>query len=135
MAIARTPHIASARARTSVQPPAGPAPRDLQRPDRPLRFSPRWLWRGFKRLTQLGWPTSFPIVQFPNAPLIIAFVAGQAAAHAQGPAHGYASAISYLAMTIWAYEELVRGVNWFRHLLGLGYAISTVVHLALALQS
>jgi hypothetical protein len=34
------------------------------------------LWLGFKRLAQLGWPKSFPIVQFPNAPLIIAFLTG-----------------------------------------------------------
>jgi hypothetical protein len=31
---------------------------------------------GFKRLRKLGWSTGFPIVQFPNAPLIIAFLAG-----------------------------------------------------------
>jgi hypothetical protein len=36
---------------------------------------------------------------------------------------------------IWAYEELLQGVNWFRHLLGLGYVIATAVHLALALGS
>ena len=29
--------------------------------------------------------------------------------------HADAAAISHLAMTIWAYEELVHGVNWFRH--------------------
>jgi hypothetical protein len=74
-------------------------------------------------------------VQFPNAPLIIAFLAGQAAAHTLGPSHAYASAISYLAMIIWANEELFHGVNWFRHLLGLGYVISTAAHLALTLQS
>ena len=94
----------------------------------------RGLWRGLGRLTQLEWPKNFPIVQFPNAPLIIAFLAGQAASHTHGSAHAYAAGISYLAMTIWAYEELVHGVNWFRRLLGLGYGISTVVHLALALQ-
>jgi len=44
-----------------------------------------------------------------------------------------ARAVSYLAMTIWAYEELVDGVNWFRHLLGLFYILSTGVHLAAAL--
>jgi hypothetical protein len=92
------------------------------------------LWREFKRLTQLGWPKSFPIVQFPNVALIVAFLAGATAASVQGSPHAYAAAISYLAMSIWAYEELVHGVNWFRHLLGLGYAISTAVHLALALQ-
>jgi hypothetical protein len=97
-------------------------------------LSPRGLWRGFKRLTQLGWPRSIPIVQFPNAPLIVAFLAGMAAARTHGLGHDYAAATSYLAMGIWAYQELATGVNWFRQLLGAGYAVSTLVHLALALQ-
>ncbi|MFZ1995580.1 MAG: hypothetical protein WAU75_15830 [Solirubrobacteraceae bacterium] len=41
--------------------------------------------------------------------------------------------MSSAAMLIWAYEELVDGVNWFRHLLGSVYIISTVGHLAHAL--
>src|SRR5437899_2069992 len=41
----------------------------------------------FKRLTTLGWPSSFPIVQFPNAPLIVAFVAGEVAGMAHGSVH------------------------------------------------
>jgi hypothetical protein len=85
-------------------------------------------------LTQLGWPLSFPIVQFPNAPLIIAFLAGEAAGRVHGQAHADAAAISYLALTVWAYEELVHGVNWFRQLLGLAYMISTATHLAAALH-
>lgn len=92
------------------------------------------VWARFKRLTELSWPSSFPIVQFPNAPLIIAFLAGEAAGIAHGAGHADAAAISYLAMVIWAYEELVDGVNWFRHLLGLAYVISTATHLALALH-
>jgi uncharacterized membrane protein YecN with MAPEG domain len=92
------------------------------------------LWPRFKRLTQLGWPRSFPLVQFPNAPLIVAFLAGMLSGVAHGSAHADASAISYLALTIWAYEELAHGVNWFRHLLGLVYIVSTVVHLAPALH-
>jgi len=100
-----------------------------------LTSSPRAFWRGFKRLTKLGWPRRFPIVQFPNAPLIVGLIAGQAAGLTHGSTHAYASAISYLAFTIWAYEELVHGVNRFRRLLGLGFAISIIVHLALALQS
>jgi hypothetical protein len=84
-------------------------------------------------VTQFEWPRRFPIVQFPNAPLIVAFVSGLIASMLQGAGHGDARAISYLAMTIWAYEELVHGVNWFRHLLGLVYVISTAVHLASAL--
>lgn len=97
-------------------------------------LSPLVVWRGFKRLTQIGWPRRFVIVQFPNAPLIIAFIAGETGKHTHGSGHAYASAVSYLAFAIWAYLELVEGVNWFRQLLGLAYVISTTVHLALALQ-
>ena len=88
----------------------------------------------FKRLTALGWPRSFPLVQFPNAPLILAFVAGEIASMAHGSVHADASAVSYLALAIWAYEELIYGVNWFRHLLGLAYVVSTTTHLAVALH-
>lgn len=98
-------------------------------------LSPLAIWRAFKRLTQLGWPRRFVIVQFPNAPLIVAFIASETAKHTHGSSHAYASAVSYLAFAIWAYLELVEGVNWFRRLLGLAYVISTTVHLALALQS
>ena len=44
--------------------------------------------------------------------------------------HPYATSISYLAMTIWAYEEFVEGVNWFRHLLGFAYLVIMVVRVA-----
>jgi len=99
------------------------------------RVSPRLLWRGFRCLTQLGWPRDLPIVQFPNAPLIIGILAGGAAARTHDPAHAYLAAISFLAFGVWAYEELLHGVNWFRHLLGLGYGIATIVHLSLALSN
>jgi hypothetical protein len=116
---ARLPKLTASRAAT---PPAGPAIEGI---------AP---WARFKRLTEFGWPRNFPIVQFPNAPLIIAFVAGQIAAIAHDGAHADAAAVSYLAMAIWAYEELVYGVNWFRHLLGFAYVVSTALHLALALR-
>jgi hypothetical protein len=38
-------------------------------------------------------------------------------------------------MTIWAYEELVHGVNWFRRLLGLAFMILLVVRGADALPA
>jgi hypothetical protein len=86
-----------------------------------------------RRVTRFGWPRAFPVVQFPNLPLLAAFVSGRAAAMIHGAGHGDAAAVSYVAMAIWAYEELVDGVNWFRHLLGLVYVVSTVMHLAHAL--
>ena len=98
---------------------------------RPPTFVRPWL--AFKQLTTLGFPRRFPIVQFPNLPLIVAFLAGQVGGFVRGSEHSFAMSVSYLAMTIWAYEELVDGVNWFRHLLGLVYIISTAAHIALAL--
>jgi hypothetical protein len=89
---------------------------------------------GYRRVRGFGWPRCFPIVQFPNNALIVAFVAGQLATMLHGAGHDDALAVSYLAMAIWAYEELVDGVNWFRHLLGLVYIVSTGVHLAAALS-
>jgi hypothetical protein len=100
----------------------------------PVRDVPRQCWRAFKRLTSLSFPPSYPIVQFPNAPLILAFASGLVADYSHGREHSYARAISYLAMAIWAYLELFQGVNAFRRLLGLGYTISTAVHLANALH-
>jgi hypothetical protein len=112
-----------------------PLPTAARRDTHPPRcLSSRGLWRWFKRLRKLGWPRDFPIVQFPNAPLIIAFLAGAAAARTYGPGHAYLAAISFLAFGIWAYEELRHGVNWFRHLLGLACAIILVVRVAHALH-
>jgi hypothetical protein len=91
-------------------------------------------WRAFRRLTQLSFPRSYPIVQFPNAPLILAFVSGLIAQHSHGREHSYAQAVSYLSMAVWAYLELFQGVNAFRRLLGLAYTVSTAVHLASALN-
>ena len=88
----------------------------------------------YRRVRGFGWPRRFPIAQFPNNALITAFVAGQLAGMLHGVGHFDARAVSYLAMTIWAYEELAHGVNWFRHLLGLAYVISTFAHLAVALR-
>jgi hypothetical protein len=74
-------------------------------------------------------------VQFPNLPLIVAFLAGETAVFLHGDAHLYARSVSYLGMTIWAYEELANGVNWFRRLLGAAYAVIMVVRVAHALHA
>jgi hypothetical protein len=92
-------------------------------------------WLAFKRLTELGFPRRFPVVQFPSLPLIVAFLAGEAGRFLAGSAHSYAASVSCLAMTVWAYEELVHGVNWFRHLLGLAFVIILIVRVAHALHA
>jgi hypothetical protein len=110
-----------------VSPPIDPS-------HNPILNAPGKCWRAFKRLTQISFPRSYPIVQFPNAPLILAFASGLLASNSHGLERSYAQAISYLAMAVWAYLELFHGVNTFRKLLGLAYTISTAVHLANALH-
>jgi hypothetical protein len=89
----------------------------------------------YNRLSELSFPRSFPLAQFPNPPLILALLAGGAGRLLNGTAHTYALSISYLALTIWAYEELTRGANWFRRLLGLVFLILMIVRVAHALRS
>jgi hypothetical protein len=60
----------------------------------PILDAPRKCWRAFKRLTQFSFPRSYPIVQFPNAPLILAFASGLLASYSHGLEHSYAQAIS-----------------------------------------
>ena len=83
-------------------------------------------WQSFKHLTSLGYPRRFPVVQFPNLPLIVALIAGHGSRYFRGTGHAYLLAVGYLAMTIWAYEELARGTNWFRRLLGLVFVVILV---------
>jgi hypothetical protein len=68
----------------------------------------RRVWRN---LTALSFPRSYPIVQFPNAPLILAFGSGLLAQNSHGHEHSYAQAISYLSMAVWAYLELFQGMS------------------------
>lgn len=92
-------------------------------------------WEAFRRLTTLGLPQRFPIVQFPNAPLILGLLAGAAATFLGGVAHGYAVSVSYLGIAIWAYKEIVGGVNWFRRLLGVTFMLITIVRVAHAVNA
>lgn len=84
------------------------------------------LWRR----GQLGWPRRFPIAQFPNPPLLVAFAGWGLAAATGGTAHDVGRAVFTLGLAVWALEEAVRGVNWFRRLLGVGVLVSIAVDLA-----
>jgi len=134
-----TPRSADTPSRETPCP--GHAPLSALRADRPVRTprcpEPRRTQRArwFTQLTTLGWPQRFLIVQFPNVPLIAAFTAGQSSRLVNGAAHPYLVSAAYLTMTIWAYEELVHGVNWVRRLLGLTYAIVMILRVAHALRT
>ncbi len=91
-------------------------------------------WSAFKHLTTLGFPQRYPIVQFPNLPLIVGLLAGVVASQLTGLEQSYARALAYLGVAIWAYLELVSGSNLFRRLLGLTFAIVTLVGVAHAIE-
>jgi hypothetical protein len=84
------------------------------------------LWRR----GQVGWPRRFPIAQFPNPPLLVALAGLVLAAATGGAAHDAGRAVFTVGLAVWAFQELVGGVNWFRRLLGAGALAWIVVGLA-----
>jgi len=84
----------------------------------------------YKRLTSTGWPRRFPVAQFPNPPLLLALVGSLLARLSSGSAHSTGRAVFYVGLSVWAWEELTAGVNWFRRLIGLCGLIWIVTQLA-----
>jgi hypothetical protein len=77
-----------------------------------------------------GWPARFPLVQFPNAPLLVALAAWLVAALTDGSVHDYARAAFYVGLSAWAWMELADGANWARRLLGAAALVYVVIKLA-----
>lgn len=77
-------------------------------------------------------PRSFPIVQFPNRPLIATILTAVIARSTHGRTAAAATLVSRLALLVWSAEEIFDGANWFRRLLGIGsaaYGIGDLAHL------
>jgi hypothetical protein len=66
--------------------------------------------------------------------LLVALAASVTGRLTDGVGQACASSVFYVALSIWAYEELARGVNWFRRLLGAAVLVYIVVRLATALN-
>jgi hypothetical protein len=81
------------------------------------------LWRRGQR----GWPASFPIAQFPNPPLIVAFVGWLVAALTHDSVHSYARATFYVGLSAWGWEEVASGANWVRRSFGAAALVYVVV--------
>ncbi|MCW3014495.1 MAG: hypothetical protein JWO02_1587 [Solirubrobacterales bacterium] len=104
-----------------------------QRRDPPRRCSRAASIAELWRLGRSGWPRRFPIAQFPNPPLLLAFAGWGLAAVAGGSAHDVGRAVFIVGLGVWAWEEVIDGVNWFRRLLGVGAFAWIVAGLAGAL--
>jgi hypothetical protein len=75
----------------------------------------------------------YVVGQSPNPPLWVAFGALVVAVlSGGGTVHDAARAVFFVAFTIWAYEEAVRGVNGFRKALGAAALLLVVVAVARA---
>jgi hypothetical protein len=85
------------------------------------------------RRAQRGWPASFPLVQAPNAPLLVAFGGWLVAALTDDSVHDYGRAVFYVGLSAWAYEELSDGANWARRALGAAGLVYVVVKVGEAL--
>ena len=80
-----------------------------------------------------SWPRRFPVAQFPNPPLIVAIIASIVSRLTDGRVQDFATAAFYVGLGAWAWDELSRGVNWFRRVLGAAGLIYIVVRIAAAL--
>ncbi len=84
------------------------------------------------RRGQHGWPPRFQLVQFPNAPLLVAFGAWLVAALTDGSVHAYARAVFYAGLAVWAWGELTSGVSWARRALGAAGLVYVVIKVGAA---
>ena len=80
------------------------------------------LWRR----GQHGWPKRFPVAQFPNPPLLLAFLGLGCAAADVGGRKDLGRSVFAVGASVWAWEEAVSGTNWFRRSLG-AVALSWIV--------
>jgi hypothetical protein len=87
-----------------------------------------------QRVTHWQWPARFPLVQFPNPPLIVALLADLSARATAGTAHRWLLALFYASLSVWAYEEARHGDNWFRRALGIGFAFYILLRLSRSLR-
>jgi hypothetical protein len=76
----------------------------------------------------------YTVGQFPNPPLWVALAALLVAWLTDDGSviDDLARAVSYVAFTVWAYEETANGVNGFRKALGIGALVLIVVAIARA---
>jgi hypothetical protein len=94
------------------------------------RLDIRAVWRR----GQQGWPSRFVLIQFPNAPLIVALAGSVLSRAMDGRLGDYGDAIGRLGLAVFAYLELTDGANWFRRLLGAVVGIMLVISLEHALH-
>jgi hypothetical protein len=72
-----------------------------------------------------GYPSAFPIVQFPNPPILLAAAGLIIAQLTSGTDRAYALSAFFLALAVWAWLELIDGVNWPHRVVG-GFTLAWI---------
>ena len=85
-------------------------------------MSVRDLWERGQR----GWPERYPLIQAPNAPLLVAFGGWLVAAPTGGSVHTVGRAVFSAGLLVWAAMEVTRGANWVRRLMGVAGVVYVV---------
>jgi hypothetical protein len=88
---------------------------------------------GVWQAAQRGWPADYPLVQFPNPPLLIAFAGLLVAALADGKMSDYGHATFYAGLSAWGWLEVVDGANPPRRILGAAGLVYVVAKVGQAL--
>lgn len=69
------------------------------------------------------------LAQLPNASLLVA-IAGFVISYIPNAfAHRFGLTLTFVALIIWSYQEIMTGVNWFRKLLGMIVLLYTAIML------
>ncbi len=93
---------------------------------RTVRHAVRWMFvdRRSGRIT---------VAQWPNIPLWVFIIVSVVArlSHPSGSAARLTRAVAVGALLIWAIDEVVRGVNPFRRVLGAAVLVVTIVSVAM----
>ncbi len=79
---------------------------------------------------QHGWPERFPLAQFPNPPLLLAFGGWLVAAPTDGSLHAAGRGVFYAGLSVWAWGEMTDGANWFRRAAGVAGLVYVVAQIA-----
>jgi hypothetical protein len=74
------------------------------------------------------------IAQWPNPPLWVALAGALVGRLTDGRVHDVATAVFFMALTVWAYLEVTDGVNWFRRLLGAAGLVYVLVRIVGAID-
>jgi hypothetical protein len=70
------------------------------------------------RRGQIGWPRGYPLVQAPNAPLLVALAGWVVLMLDVAGTGGVGRVVMTLGLVVWALLEVAAGANLFRRLLG-----------------